>query len=244
MPESVARVAIDSPLPQLDRLFDYSIPDALRETAIPGVRVRVPLRSAGRVADGWLVELGAPGEFELSPLDAVVSPVPVLRPEVWTLARRAADRAAGAATDVLRIAIPGRQARVEKAWLAPRQRTLRLPAVSAGAIERVRGPRGRDLGRRATGGGRDPAGHRGRRSDGAAEWVGQWAVTHGSGRGGRDRSRRQRHPVRAGPPRSAPARARTGIDAPAGADRAPGCPPAEPGPVPRVPALPRIPSRW
>jgi primosomal protein N' (replication factor Y) len=45
---SVARVLIDSPLPQLDRLFDYGIPEALRESAVPGVRVRVPLRSAGR----------------------------------------------------------------------------------------------------------------------------------------------------------------------------------------------------
>ena len=38
----VARVLIDSPLPQLDRLFDYAIPPALRADAVPGVRVKVP----------------------------------------------------------------------------------------------------------------------------------------------------------------------------------------------------------
>ncbi|HET8926481.1 MAG TPA: hypothetical protein VFN24_01470, partial [Microbacterium sp.] len=47
MARPVARVLIDSPLPQLDRLFDYRVPEALIEQARPGVRVRVPLRSAG-----------------------------------------------------------------------------------------------------------------------------------------------------------------------------------------------------
>lgn len=117
---SIARVLIDSPLPQLDRLFDYGVPESLRETAVPGVRVRVPLRSAGRVADGFIVELADSAGFvgTLSELDSVVSPIPVLTPEVWTLARRAADRAAGNAIDIVRLAVPGRQARVEKAFLA------------------------------------------------------------------------------------------------------------------------------
>ena len=36
----VARVLIDSPLPQLDRLFDYAIPDELAADVQPGVRVQ------------------------------------------------------------------------------------------------------------------------------------------------------------------------------------------------------------
>ena len=115
----VARVLIDSPLPQLDRLFDYEIPRELAETAIPGVRVRVPLRTAGRVVDGYLVEVGEPDASDrpLSELDAVVSPVPVLTPGLYRLARRCADRAAGSASDILRLAIPKRMVRAEKAWL-------------------------------------------------------------------------------------------------------------------------------
>ncbi|WP_285116533.1 primosomal protein N' [Leifsonia sp. fls2-241-R2A-40a] len=119
----VARVVLDSPLPQLDHLFDYSIPEHLAEEAVPGVRVRVPLRSAGRVADGYLVEVGDPDdgyEGTLSPLEAVVSPARVLTPGVWRLARRLADRSAGTASDILRLAVPGRMVRVEKAWMASR----------------------------------------------------------------------------------------------------------------------------
>jgi primosomal protein N' (replication factor Y) len=135
----VARVLIDSPLPQLDHLFDYAIPDDLAPLAQPGVRVRVPLRSANRVADGYLIELidpqhspaptdstlaGLGGDTgfsgTLSAVEAIVSTVPVLTEPVWQLARRLADRAAGNASDIVRLAVPPRAVRVEKAWLAAR----------------------------------------------------------------------------------------------------------------------------
>lgn len=121
-PASIARVLLDSPLPQLDRLFDYRIPERWREQAVPGVRVLVPLRSAGRQAKGFIVDVADEVGFDgvLSELDEVVSPAAVLDPAVWRLLRRAADRAAGVASDLVRLAVPPRQVRVEKAWLARR----------------------------------------------------------------------------------------------------------------------------
>ena len=115
---TVARVLVDSPLPQLDQLFDYTVPERLAGAAAAGVRVRVPLRTGGRIADGWLVELVETSEFRgaLSELEDVVSDVPLLQPEVWQLARAAADRAAGNASDILRLAIPSRYVRVERSW--------------------------------------------------------------------------------------------------------------------------------
>ena len=136
-PASIARVLVDSPLPQLDRLFDYGIPEELREQAVPGVRVKVPLRSAGRVADGYIVEVTAEtGDYTgvLSELESVVSPIRVLAPEVWRLARRAADRAAGSATDIVRLAVPGRQVRVEKSYLA-NDANLPFSVVTAPTVE-------------------------------------------------------------------------------------------------------------
>lgn len=116
----IARVLVDSPLPQLDRLFDYVIPAGLRGEVVPGVRVRIPLRSAGRIADGFVIEIVESVEYTgvLSELDSVLSPIPVLTADVWSLARRAADRAAGSAIDIVRLAVPTRQVRVEKAYLA------------------------------------------------------------------------------------------------------------------------------
>jgi len=173
----VARVLIDSPLPQLDRLFDYGIPQSMVDTALPGVRVRVPLRSAGRIADGYIVELAPPGDYTgaLSELEEVVSPIPVLTADVWALARKASERAAGNASDIVRLAVPNRQVRVEKAYLAAGERQLSsdLPTAQpiagygVGAIEQAIESAGR-LAVDALPGVVQTA-------DGS--WVGRWAVT-------------------------------------------------------------------
>src|ERR1700722_543865 len=50
----VARIAVDLPLAHLDRPFDYLVPERLAGQAQPGVRVRV--RFAGQLTDGFLIE--------------------------------------------------------------------------------------------------------------------------------------------------------------------------------------------
>ncbi|MFI6731803.1 primosomal protein N' [Nonomuraea sp. NPDC050451] len=109
----VARVVVDSPLPHLDRPFDYLVPDSMHETAEPGVRVRV--RFAGKLVDGFLLERADESEHDgrLTPLERVVSPERVLTPEIAGLARAVADRYAGTLTDVLRLAVPPRHAKAE-----------------------------------------------------------------------------------------------------------------------------------
>jgi len=110
----VARVCVDVPLPHLDRLFDYQVSAEQDSAAQPGVRVRV--RFAGQLVDGWLIERAEESEHsgKLTWLERVVSPEPVLRPEIAALARAVADRYAGSLIDVLRLAVPPRQAAVEK----------------------------------------------------------------------------------------------------------------------------------
>jgi primosomal protein N' (replication factor Y) len=112
----VARVVLDSRLPQLSRLFDYLIPPEL--DVQQGVRVRVPLRSAKRLAEGYVIECSSETEHsgKLAAIAELVSPVPVLPPRLWNLASTVASRSAGNAADVLRLAIPKRYVKVEKAW--------------------------------------------------------------------------------------------------------------------------------
>ncbi|PPH23122.1 preprotein translocase subunit SecA [Rathayibacter sp. AY1C4] len=172
---AVARVLLDSPLPQLDRLLDYAVPEALRGEVVPGVRVRVPLRTGGRIADAFVVETGEGTEHAgaLSGIEELVSPLVVLTPEVWALARRVADRASGGASDVLRLAVPRRHVRVEKARLAAG------PAPAAPAVEAGGGTGYPDASfaglaegaRLAVGAVPAPV-----RLDSGA-WVGGWAVT-------------------------------------------------------------------
>lgn len=140
MTRSIVRVLLDSPLPQLDRLFDYAVPAEFVEDAQPGVRVRVPLRSAGRMIDAYVVEVDTEEDDSraLSEIDTVVSAAPVLPSSLASLARRVADRSAGRASDVLRLVIPKRQVRVEKAWLAAGSLQASAPvAVAPEAQERT-----------------------------------------------------------------------------------------------------------
>ena len=109
----VARVMVDSPLPHLDRSFDYLVTEAQHDHASAGVRVRV--RFAGKEVGGLVLERVAASEHagRLTPLSRVVSDVPVLTGHSALLVRAVADRYAGTFMDVARAAVPPRHARVE-----------------------------------------------------------------------------------------------------------------------------------
>ena len=111
---AVAHVVVDRPQPHLDRAFEYVVPQALADAAQPGVRVKV--RFGGQDLDGYVVGRSETAEHEgsLTPLRRVVSPERVLAPEVRELAQAVASRYAGTLSDVLRLAVPPRHARVEQ----------------------------------------------------------------------------------------------------------------------------------
>lgn len=113
--DPVALVLVDSGLPHLDRPFEYAVPPALADTALPGVRVKV--RFAGRDVAGYVVERRPVAEHDgtLAPVRTVVSPEPVLTAAVLRLAQQLAAAYAGTIGDVLRLAIPPRHARAEAA---------------------------------------------------------------------------------------------------------------------------------
>ena len=109
----VAHLVVDTPLAHLDRLFDYAVPSALDADVALGCRVKV--RFAGRLTDAFVVgrDDDSTHEGTLAPIVKVVSPEPVLTPDTLGLCRAVADRWAGTLPDVLRLAVPPRQARVE-----------------------------------------------------------------------------------------------------------------------------------
>jgi primosomal protein N' (replication factor Y) (superfamily II helicase) len=124
--QPVARVAVDSPLPHLDRPFDYLVPAELADVVQPGSRVRV--RFAGRLIDGWVLQRLDATEHDgrLAFLERGIGELPVLTPDTAALFRAVADRWAGTFADVLRLAVPPRHARAESAALP-----VSAPAPSA-----------------------------------------------------------------------------------------------------------------
>lgn len=113
--DPVVRVAVDVPLPHLDRPFDYAVPAHLHDLLRPGVRVKV--RFAGQDVDGFVLERAADTEHSgaLTPVRRVVSAEPVLTAPLLALCRAVAAEHAGTLGDVVRLAIPPRHAGAEKA---------------------------------------------------------------------------------------------------------------------------------
>ncbi len=109
----IARVLPLLPLAHLDREFDYLVPAEFADSAQPGVRVRI--RFAGRLVDGYVVERVESSDHtgKLGWLDRVVSSERVLTPEISALVTAVAARYAGTRADVLRLAVPPRHAKVE-----------------------------------------------------------------------------------------------------------------------------------
>ncbi|QQM68205.1 primosomal protein N' family DNA-binding protein [Actinomyces weissii] len=127
--QPVAQVLLDTPLPQLDRLFDYLVPPALDEAAQVGTRVVV--RFGSQEAHGWV--WGRSQETthrgRLAPLRRVVSDLPVLTGATRALVEAVAQRSAGSRADVVRLAVPARHRATE---LSERERgPVRLPAWAA-----------------------------------------------------------------------------------------------------------------
>jgi primosomal protein N' (replication factor Y) len=134
----IARVLVDVALAHLDRPFDYLVNDDIAADARPGCRVKV--RFAGQEVAGYILDRVESSEHtgRLSPVRRLVSPMPVLTPQVARLCREVAQRYAGVTPDVLRLAVPPRHARVEREFDPAPSR----PAPPAGAPAASAGPGG------------------------------------------------------------------------------------------------------
>ncbi|PZF87721.1 primosomal protein N' [Listeria ivanovii] len=81
---NIAKVIVDVPAMQVDRPFDYFIPEDLEELIRPGMRVSVPF--GNRKIQGFVIGLGETEENpKLKGIDGVMDLVPVLNEELMEL---------------------------------------------------------------------------------------------------------------------------------------------------------------
>ncbi len=115
-PIRVAGVIVDADLAHLDRPLDYEIPDELADRVEVGVLVRV--RLAGRRMSGWVLSVRIEHPIHrVNPIEAVVSALPLVTPEIFAAARRISDANVATLSQTLSVAVPARHASTEKAFL-------------------------------------------------------------------------------------------------------------------------------
>ncbi len=133
----IVGVLLPSPVPHLDRVFDYSVPEHLRGRAHFGVRVRV--RFHGKLKTGFVVEVKDSSDVDTRDIEDVKGP-PVLTPSLAELTRTVAERYVGTWSDVLGAAVPPRNARAERT-----ENTEVEPPVRPGIVAPDRWPAWRAL---------------------------------------------------------------------------------------------------
>jgi len=109
---SVARVVAESNLIQLDREFDFLIPDHLRDEVVVGQRVKFEIGRSKKVHTGFITSLAPKSDYATSEISEIVSLRPVLTEDLLRFSRQVADRQCVALGEILAIAIPDHMPRV------------------------------------------------------------------------------------------------------------------------------------
>ena len=116
--QKYAQVLANVPLLHVDRPFDYVIPENLMPKVAVGCRVAISF--GGRKATGFVVGLSDSVERpeKVSEIEDVIDLIPVVKPEIFDLAKSVSERYIATQGDVLGSTVPPRQARTESKILS------------------------------------------------------------------------------------------------------------------------------
>lgn len=132
--DPVAEVRLIGVLPHLDRPFEYAV---TTETAAAAPGMRVKVRFSGQETDGIVLARRARPTTDrpLAPLRRLPSRDVVISPALLRVCADVAERCAGTVGDVLRLALPPRHARAEKADRAAREKKREAAKQAADGLE-------------------------------------------------------------------------------------------------------------
>ena len=138
---TVAKVALVSSLPQLDRLFDYDVPIELQDSVKIGSRVLVPFGKSIKPLEGFVLDLVDNSTFEgtLAKVHNVVGVSPAVSAELLELVQKLSVRSASGIGEILKLAVPANMPRSILAHGAePITSFSPLPNCSSSVIESSR----------------------------------------------------------------------------------------------------------
>lgn len=115
----IASVVFNSPLPQLDKPFDYLVPVELKPLVSFGVQVIVPFGTAKRLKTGIVIGIEeiSVHDGKLSEIADIVSPLPILTMPQYELCKAVALRQMGQTGELLGTAVPKRSVRAEALYV-------------------------------------------------------------------------------------------------------------------------------
>ncbi len=134
-----ASVVVESDLLQLDREFDFIVPNGLENLVRVGQRVKFQLGRTKKLASGFITQLPESSSFATSELEEIVDLEPVLRADILKLARSVANRQAVALGEILQQAVVEHMPRIGKSEVSE----IRIAAPALPAIPGITNISGR-----------------------------------------------------------------------------------------------------
>ena len=70
-----ADIVVDISAGELDRVFEYKIPENLRKKAVVGARARIPFGKSNRLIEGYIIDLKSEAQFDparIKPIEAII----------------------------------------------------------------------------------------------------------------------------------------------------------------------------
>jgi len=103
----IARIAVSSAIYSIDKPYDYLVPEALADKAVPGVRVLVPFANGNRKSEGIILSVTDKSEYaKLKCILTVLDDAPVLTAEQIQLAYFMRDRFFCTVFDAVKAMLP------------------------------------------------------------------------------------------------------------------------------------------
>lgn len=118
------RVVAESSLLQLDREFDFLVPEELKAIVQFGQRVSFRFGRSKTPHTGFISKVLNKSQYATGYIDGLVSTVPVLTQEILDFSRQVADRQCVAIGEILQLAIPDHMARTKVEHSLP---SLKIP---------------------------------------------------------------------------------------------------------------------
>lgn len=109
---AAVRVAVESSLLQLDREFDFLVPEELADSIQWGSRVSFTLGRAKKQTTGLVVEFLTNSKFAVNPISSVIGNRPYITPELYRFCREVANRQVVALGEILQLACPAHMPRI------------------------------------------------------------------------------------------------------------------------------------
>lgn len=126
----VAKVRFPSPLPQLDKEFDYLVDEVFAAQVLIGSSVKVPFGPGGKLKLGFVTSLSEESSHssKLLTIELVGSSFPVITENQLNLCEAVATRQAGTVGELLGTAVPKASVRASKTF---QLETARSPSTSS-----------------------------------------------------------------------------------------------------------------